>query len=129
MEKHIIWKATTALLSFLLICCVGLISISYSNLVSADDQCIEKAEKIEQEVKTNCVKVTVQEARIKALEENRASTKQQLDVIERLLTRTATIVERLEKKIDNGNSYPTSSSGKRFGETNSYEHSKKANTN
>jgi len=107
MEKHIVWKAVAGLLSFLLVCCIALISISYNNLVLADQQSRATIKEVLKDSKDNTVITKVHEARLCALEQNRIETKNQLDNIERLLTRTATIQEgvavilkRLEEKID-----------------------------
>jgi len=100
-DKSFIWKILTGVLAFVSMLCVTLAILPYNSLLKADDSCLTQIKEVKSEVKQNCVAVEVHNARIQSLENNRQETKQQLDNIERLLVKTATIVEELSKRFEN----------------------------
>ena len=95
------WKIFSIIFGCVFTITVTLFSIAHNNLIAADKVCQNKLKQTEEKINTNCVSVGIHRAKIEHLEHMENKQTEQLNNIENLLTRTTTIVERLEKKIDN----------------------------
>ena len=99
-DNSLIWKMLTGVLAFVSMLCVTLAILPYNGLLKADDSQVKQIETMKAEVKQNTVQVIVHDSRIRNLEMISAERKMQLDNIERLLVKTATIVEGLGDKFN-----------------------------